>query len=353
MHTTDRNADLSDEIPAAGSDTMLPALRFCVPARLTQPPVIGPGSSIFGSAANIRRIVAPEAGHGYIDEVAFATRFVGGYCHFRFDDDCAAQIPGEDLLKFHFKLNGRNTLEFRNGSVSTTIGGGEMAVLIHPRGLSKRDCHPRHVEEHSLTFACRPEFLTSTLNVDPDTLPEPLRSYAVGRDPAFYLRSFPFTASVRRDLKALLSRPSNGRFSQVRAQARSLDLIATILEILSGDMSESPRTRMTPRDIRSLEEIRAFLDTAYASAPTIAMLARRAGMNRTKLTQGFRTIFDESIQSYCQRLCMQEARRLLEAGSRVGEVAEAVGYEHQSSFAQAFRGYFGVSPKAIRGTAPR
>ena len=147
-----------------------------------------------------------------------------------------------------------SSMRWRNGSVSTTIGGGEMAVLIHPRGLSKRDCHPRHVEEHSLTFACRPEFLTSTLNVDPDTLPEPLRSYAVGRDPAFYLRSFPFTASVRRDLKALLSRPSNGRFSQVRAQARSLDLIATILEILSGDMSESPRTRMTPRDIRSLED---------------------------------------------------------------------------------------------------
>lgn len=338
--------------PVTGAIEVPPAMRFCVPTAQAQLPVAGLGSSLFGSAANITRIVAPQAGRGFIDEVMFAARFEGSHCHFRFDEDCAARIPGEDLLKFHFKLKGRNTLEFRNGSVSTTIVGGEMAVLIHPQGLDKLDCHPRHAEEHSFTFACRPDFLASTLNVDPDTLPEPLRSYARGRNPTFYLRRFPFTASVRRDLESLLSRPLNGRFSQVRAQARALDLIASILEILSGETGENRRTCLTPRDVRALEEVRAFLDTDYASAPTIAMLARRAGMNRTKLSQGFRAIFDESIQSYCQRLCMMEAHRLLEAGSRVGEVAEAVGYEHQSSFAQAFRDYFGLSPRIVR-QAPR
>ncbi len=348
------NVDLSDDFsPVRGGYEVMPAMRFCVPTLQAHPPMAGPASSLFGSAADIRRIVAPEAGRGFIDEVMFAARFAGSYCRFRFEDDCAARIPGENLLKFHFKLDGRNTLEFRNGSVSTTIVGGEMAVLIHPHGLEKMDCHPRHAEEHSFTFACRPDFLTSTLNVDPDTLPEPLRSYALGRDPDFYLRRFPFTASVRRDLKALLSRPLNGRFSQVRAQARALDLVASILEILSGETDRSPRTCLTPRDVRALEEVRAFLDTDYASAPTIAMLARRAGMNRTKLSQGFRAIFDESIQSYCQRLCMMEARRLLEGGSRVGEVAEVVGYEHQSSFAQAFRDYFGLSPRAVRGIPRR
>jgi AraC-like DNA-binding protein len=348
------DADLSDVVPADQSvGAMLPTLRFCVPSLQVQAPEAGPNSSIFGKATQSRRIIAPEAGTGYIDEVAFASRFVGGYCHFRFDEDCAAQIPGEDLLKFHFKLSGCNTLQFRNGLLSTKIVGGEMAVLVHPRGYNKRDCHPRHAEEHSLTFACRPEFLTSTLNVDPDSLPDPIRSYAAGRDPAFYLRSFPFTASVRRDLNALLNRPPNGRFSHVRAQARALDLIASILEILSGEVDDNPRARLTPRDVRTLHETRAFLDAEFVSAPTIAFLARRAGMNRNKLTQGFREIFGESIQSYCQRLCMQEARRLLESGLRVGEVAESVGYGHQSSFSQAFRGYFGISPKDIRASSHR
>jgi len=337
----------------AQGDAPPPTLRFCVPSSLARTPVIGPETSIFGSAANIRRVVAPEAGCGYIDEVAFAAPFVGGYCHFRFGADCSALIPGEGLLKFHFKISGCNTLKFRSGAVSTTIVGGEMAVLVHPHGLNKRDCHPRDIEEHSLTFACRPDFLTSTLNVDPDTLPEPLKSFALGRDPAFYLRTFPFTASVRRDLKVMLSRPINGPFSQVRAQARALDLIATILEILSADTDVNPRARLTPRDKRALEEVRALLDSEYASAPTIATLARRVGMNRTKLTQGFRQIFDESIQAYCQRLCMRQACQLLESGMRVGEVAEAVGYEHQSSFAQAFRDYFGVPPKAVRSLPHR
>ena len=46
---------------------------------------------------------------------------------------------------------------------------------------------------------------------------------------------------------------------------------------------------------------------------------------------------------------MREAQQLLlEATLTIAQVAERVGYEHQSSFAAAFRGHVGMSPREYR-----
>lgn len=45
---------------------------------------------------------------------------------------------------------------------------------------------------------------------------------------------------------------------------------------------------------------------------------------------------------------MHHAMRLLRDGHmRIGRVAEAVGYTHQTTFASAFKQYFGYRPKEI------
>lgn len=339
--------DLTTRAPP-GPRSHRPRLLFpSLPTHLAAAPKTGRSASIFGSALSGRWVVDPGAGRGHIDEIEFPAQFLGGYCDFQPNANYATTIGGENLLKFHFKLSGRNHLDFDNGE-SATVSGGEMAVLIHPSGINKLDCHPQDVHEHSLTFICRPDFFAETLGVEPDRLPEPLRSFALGRDPAFYLRSFAFTSSVRCDLQAMLSRPVGGPYAHLRVQARCLDLIATILEVMSGDQRDTRSTRLTPRDVQALEKVRAFLEADFAAAPTIATVARVAGINRTKLTQGFRELFHESIQDFIQRLRMEHARRLLEAGTRAGEVSAAVGYLHQSSFSQAFQSHFGVNPIDVR-----
>jgi AraC-like DNA-binding protein len=116
-----------------------------------------------------------------------------------------------------------------------------------------------------------------------------------------------------------------------------------VLDVLVNDEARTD-VRLTPRDVAALESVRELLGERFMDPPTIAQIARHIGMNRTKLTQGFRHLFNETILDYCQRKRMQMARELLLAGEPVGTVAVAVGYEHHSSFAQAFRAYFGFPP---------
>ncbi len=47
---------------------------------------------------------------------------------------------------------------------------------------------------------------------------------------------------------------------------------------------------------------------------------------------------------YILRMRLQEAARLLRAGGTVSEAASSVGYADVSSFARAFKGYYGVQP---------
>ena len=47
---------------------------------------------------------------------------------------------------------------------------------------------------------------------------------------------------------------------------------------------------------------------------------------------------------YILRMRLQEAARLLRSGSTVSEAASNVGYADASSFARAFKSYYGVQP---------
>jgi AraC-like DNA-binding protein len=254
----------------------------------------------------------------------------------------AATVPGEDFLKFHFKMSGNNTVSFPGGD-EVTLRAGSMAIAIHPRGVSKLDTHTQDAAEHSLTFACRPALFTETLRLDPDALPQPIRRFALGQDPQLYLRVMALNARVAKTIEEMLSCPYSGRFSHVHAEARALDLICMVLDVLANDDVRSP-VRLTPRDVVALESVREMLNEHFMDPPTIAQIARQIGVNRTKLTQGFRYLFNETILDYCHRKRMQKARELLLGGLPVGTVAVEVGYEHHSSFAQAFRAYFGFPP---------
>jgi AraC-like DNA-binding protein len=308
------------------------------------------GPHPFGSSfCGTEEMIGPT-GLGRRDYFAFPGILLGLHSVFQTREEVAARVPGEDYLKFHFKLSGNNTVRFR-GSDDINLRAGCMVIAIHPRGIDKLDAHAHDATEHSLTFACRPTLFTDTLRLDPEALPTPIREFAQEKDPQPYLRVMPLSARVTKTVEEMLSCPYSGRFSHVHAEARALDLICMVLDVLVNN-EDRPTVRLTPRDVATLESVRELLGQRFADPPTLAQLSRRTGINRTKLTQGFRHLFNETILDYCHRMRMQRARELLLDGLPVGSVAADVGYEHHSSFAQAFRSYFGFPPMELRRRRP-
>jgi AraC family transcriptional regulator, transcriptional activator of the genes for pyochelin and ferripyochelin receptors len=76
------------------------------------------------------------------------------------------------------------------------------------------------------------------------------------------------------------------------------------------------------------------------------------GLNRTKLTVGFKAVFGAPVNAYWRDKRLSAARDLLRAQDLpVSTVALRVGYAELSSFTRAFTAKFGFPPKALRSRA--
>jgi AraC-like DNA-binding protein len=103
------------------------------------------------------------------------------------------------------------------------------------------------------------------------------------------------------------------------------------------------------RDLDLARAAQARLDRDYRRPPNFADLAREIGTSQNKLKSVFKQAFGLTMADYCLERRVREAQQLLmEATLTIAQVAERVGYEHQSSFTAAFRNQVGMSPREYR-----
>ena len=73
------------------------------------------------------------------------------------------------------------------------------------------------------------------------------------------------------------------------------------------------------------------------------------GINRNKLTFGFKHLFGQTISEYCLENRLQTGWKLLqETEQPIAVVANQVGYAQAAAFSNAFRQHFGVTPTQVR-----
>jgi AraC-like DNA-binding protein len=87
-----------------------------------------------------------------------------------------------------------------------------------------------------------------------------------------------------------------------------------------------------------------------ADPPTLQALAQELGTNRNKLNQIFQRSMGVTLKAFCVQRRIERAQALLHEGRlNVAQIAETVGYQHQSSFAAAFRDVVGMCPRDYSG----
>jgi len=268
---------------------------------------------------------------------------------FAYESSVVGKADGHDFLKFHFKLSGHNLVRF-GARQNFLLQSGTSVIAYHPRGLIKDDCHTAHARECSLTLSCAPQTVLDLMQVQAEDLPAPLSRYFTANSPDFFCHSLPLTAEMVNTIQAIIKPRYDGHLRRLHMEARSLDLICLMLDtLLETNKQQIPAHKLRASDVEALHAVRAFLDIHYAAPPSIPALARRFGLNRTKLTEGFRLIFGETVFNYVQRVRMLKAKELLlHTDLPISIVAEKVGYERQTSFATAFRQHCGFSPRSMK-----
>ena len=96
----------------------------------------------------------------------------------------------------------------------------------------------------------------------------------------------------------------------------------------------------------------SIVDEEYHEKLALDDIARRVATSRRQLQRAFAEAGETSFRSYLQKVRMERAAELLrDGGSRVNQVAIAVGYRQPAQFAKAFRRHHGAPPSTFRGVS--
>lgn len=133
--------------------------------------------------------------------------------------------------------------------------------------------------------------------------------------------------------------------------AKYLELVATIYQTMVEQVGKEQQLtiRLTAKDAERIAEAAQIVTQKLDQMDSLSDLAKKVGINRTKLVLGFRAVYGTSVEAYWRDRRLQKAHGLLsEEGLSVNEVAFRVGYSEISSFTRAFTRKFGVVPKSCR-----
>jgi AraC family transcriptional activator of pyochelin receptor len=135
--------------------------------------------------------------------------------------------------------------------------------------------------------------------------------------------------------------------------ARSIELLCQIYAALEEGrlVPFGADGTMSELDLARIASARRLVDQRWQEKLTIAELSRAAGVNRDKLTKGFRDLYGASIAEVLSERRLSEARRLLLGSDLpVATVGYRCSYLNNASFTRAFTRRFGMPPSELRRT---
>lgn len=268
------------------------------------------------------------------------------YAHSR-----SESVLPESFVEFHFSLSGPASVDF---SETSALQVNAPNLLVCRQGADVRyqvTCGPGPWQSVGLYVTQRHfDRLLRALGSEAERIHAELA--AVGPD-RIYSRQMPFSVEALHIAEQLLASPYRGARQMLYLDGKCTEILCACIEMwLAHARADNPGETLSTRDLRLIEQAREMIVGDLGSTPTIPELARAVGTNASKLKRGFKFLYGVTIFEYGNRCRMNLALRLLVSERQpVGQVALAVGYQHQTSFTAAFRDYFGFAPKDARRLA--
>ena len=135
------------------------------------------------------------------------------------------------------------------------------------------------------------------------------------------------------------------------SSAKAVELICEVMRLLEGGclVPIAADGTLSMADSRRVLAARRMIEERCHEALTLEQIGRACGLNRAKLSRGFRSMFDCTVaEAIAARRLLQASRLLRTTDLPVSSIAYQSGYQNNASFARAFGRYFGVPPTSYR-----
>ncbi len=259
--------------------------------------------------------------------------------------------PDEALIMLRASLSCDVVFHYR-GAPPLVFNRPEVTLVCQPAGLPLTVDITGGVRQQGIVAVCRASTFAARYGLLADDLPTVMHDALAGKGALGRIASFPMDHRIAALVAETIDTRLDGELRVLQYAGRLTELVAYTLDAMHHTPSLRGATGHAlhrRRDVELAHAAMARLEKDYRRPPRFADLAREIGTNQNKLKAVFKEAFGFTMADYCLERRMREAQQLLlEATLTIAQVAERVGYEHQSSFTAAFRGHVGMSPREYR-----
>lgn len=164
-------------------------------------------------------------------------------------------------------------------------------------------------------------------------------------------RCFHLPSALRAIVLAIRDCALTGETRSVYRLGKSIELLCETIRLTQADelVPLASEGALSLEDTRRVVAAKRMIDERWGEKLTLDKIARACGLNRAKLTRGFRDMFNCSIaEALAERRLNQASQMLRTTDLPVSSIGYENGYLNNASFARAFGRRFGLSPSDFR-----
>lgn len=129
------------------------------------------------------------------------------------------------------------------------------------------------------------------------------------------------------------------------------NLVATIMTVLARAYMEKQTLVLVTEENRKLVEHSIwYINNHYAEEITLGEMVKLSAMSKSGFCSMFCAITGTSFKNYLNRIRVEKAAQMLEAGQSVTMAGSRCGFGDLSTFYRNFKKYIGMSPREYAGS---
>lgn len=251
-------------------------------------------------------------------------------------------------VSFHFRLEGVSREVLADGIESTMGGRTYIVTASNIKDFSYRQvmgdtwrtvtimCHPDCLAEYQETWGGDQLLGDGELNAE-------------GHAKDITCVTGQFSDEMLSCVMSLMNPKVDEAFYASYYQAKALELICLTYNQVYQKNSEGEAlaVKLSKHDLLCIYEARNHILT-LAELPSLSDLSRTVGLNRNKLSVGFKFAFGCTVGEFHRNKRLDEAyRRLCENEANISAISLDAGYKDHGSFSKAFKTKFGFLPSEV------
>ena len=263
-------------------------------------------------------------------------------------------------VEIHFSLNTIHPLKFifcSEGSVGHSFQEDEELHQMNPFqniivSSSGYNGHVLYFKANVATHVASLEIIRSIFThrsnynfKDLDPTLKKIFKDEVAKKQFFYQGNYSIKAADLMD--EINSKDCTGFLRSIFLEAKAFEMLVIQISQYQDDESGDKLPQILRKsDIEKVDYVAKRIQGDLGSNLTVEALAKEAGTNVNKLQEGFKYVFNLTVNKYMQHQKLEAAKEMLMTSEKnISEIVVAIGLNNRSYFSKIFKEKYGVNPK--------